>query len=360
VGQAGGRGVRDDDVVGSLAGVGVEDEHDRGADGPAEKLHGHESGHGGRGDPRERIGEHPPQSDGGVGEGRGAGEPVRRADVGAESTSTVERALRRRGLLLPVGYRADRKSWAAIRRRVFRDPPTQRNRVWQTDFSEFETAASGIWRICAVIDFATKYCLAATITPTARGQDALACLIAAVRHAERLLDLDDLRDDRGEVDLVDETTGELLRTVPAPIAVVSDNGPCFRGAVFAGAFTGDDPLLRHVRTRVKSPQTNGLIERFFGTLKYEHLFRGPIGDGDALTVEVNWFRQIYNTIRPHQALHDRAPRNAYLDDSSVSVALHRPASNGFAETLAVSDAGIPLGTRGDRRARRGLRWRDIS
>jgi hypothetical protein len=28
------------------------------------------------------------------------------------------------------------------------------------------------------------------------------------------------------------------------------------------------------------------------------------------------FRQIYNTIRPHQAIDDRAPRNAYLDDSS--------------------------------------------
>ena len=123
-----------------------------------------------------------------------------RADGHTVSTSTVERALRRRGLLLPVGYRADRKSWA----------------VWQTDFSEFETSTGGIWRICAVIDYATKYCLAATVTPTARGQDALACLTAAVQSAERLLALEDLRSDRGELDLVDETTGELLRTVPAP------------------------------------------------------------------------------------------------------------------------------------------------
>jgi putative transposase len=199
-----------------------------------------------------------------------------RADGHLVSTSTVERASRRRGLLLPRGFRADRKSWAVLRRRVFHDRPRQRNRVWQTDFSEFETSSGAIWRICAVIDYATKYCLAATITPTARGQDAaLACLTNAVRRAERLLGLDDLRADRGELDLLDETTGELLRTVPAPIAVISDNGPCFRGATFAEAFTGDDPLLRHVRTRVKSPQTNGVIERFFGTLKYEHLFRGP-------------------------------------------------------------------------------------
>jgi putative transposase len=235
-----------------------------------------------------------------------------RADGYPVSSSTVERALRRRGLLLPRGFRADRKSWATIRRRVFDDPPTERNRVWQTDFSEFETAAGGIWRICAVIDYATKYCLAATVTPTARGQDALACLAAAVQHAEHLLQLEDLRSDRGEVDLVDETTGELLRTIPARIAVVSDNGPCFRSGVFAESFHRRRPLLRHVRTRVKSPQTNGVIERFFGTLKYGHLYRGPINDGDALAVEVNRFRQIYNTIRPHQALHDHTPRDAYL------------------------------------------------
>lgn len=53
---------------------------------------------------------------------------------------------------------------------------------------------------------------------------------------------------------------------PAPIVVVMDNGPCFRGVMFAEAFTDDDPPLRHVRTRVRSPQTNGVAERFFGTL----------------------------------------------------------------------------------------------
>jgi hypothetical protein len=51
-----------------------------------------------------------------------------------------------------AGFRADRKSWAALRRKVFHNPPTERNRVWETDFSEFETAGGGIWRICAVID----------------------------------------------------------------------------------------------------------------------------------------------------------------------------------------------------------------
>ena len=126
-----------------------------------------------------------------------------RADGHAVSTSTVQRALRRRGLLLPRGYRADRKSWAVLRRRVFHDPPTQRNRVWQTDFSEFETPTGGIWRISAVIDYVTKYCLAATVTTTCRGADALRCLDLAVAEAQRLLNLSDLRGDRGVMDIID-------------------------------------------------------------------------------------------------------------------------------------------------------------
>jgi putative transposase len=75
---------------------------------------------------------------------------------------------------------------------VSRDSPRQRKRVWRRDFSEFEAARGGIWRICAGIDYATKYCLAATVTPTSRGQDALGCLRRAVVEADRVLDLDDL------------------------------------------------------------------------------------------------------------------------------------------------------------------------
>lgn len=234
-----------------------------------------------------------------------------RADGHDVTNSSVQRALRRRDLLLPQGFRADRKSWAVLRRRVFRDPPTERNRVWQTDFSEFETACGGIWRISAVIDYVSKYCLAITVSPTGRGIDAVRCLQLAIEEAQRVLGLTDLRADRGLMDILD-ANDTVIGQAPAPIALVSDNGPCYRGKTFQARFAGDDPLLRHVRTRIKSPQTNGVIERFFGTLKYEHLFRGYIGDGDALDMEAHRFRTIYNTVRPHQALNDRTPRQAYL------------------------------------------------
>jgi putative transposase len=72
--------------------------------------------------------------------------------------------------------------------------------------------------------------------------------------------------------------------------LVSDNGPCFSRRALKTGFDGQHPLPRHVGTRVRSPQTNGVIEGWFGDLKYEHLFRGVITDGDALDMEVYRFR----------------------------------------------------------------------
>jgi hypothetical protein len=93
---------------------------------------------------------------------------------------------------------------------------------------------------------------------------------------------------------------------------VSDNGSCFRGETHQATFVGNDPLLCQVRTRVRSPQTNGVIERVFGTLKYEHLYRAPIDDGGRLAMETARFRDIYDRIRPHRSLGDRTPREVYV------------------------------------------------
>jgi putative transposase len=54
-----------------------------------------------------------------------------------------------------------------------------------------------------------------------------------------------------------------------------------------------------------------MIERFFGAIKYEHLYRREIGDGLALADEVDTYRRIYNTIRPHQAINMKRPLDRY-------------------------------------------------
>ncbi|MEU5846352.1 integrase core domain-containing protein [Saccharopolyspora shandongensis] len=58
----------------------------------------------------------------------------------------------------------------------------------------------------------------------------------------------------------------------------------------------------HIRTQRRSPGQNGVRERAFGSLKYEHLYRHEIGDGQALVVEAEHYRQVFNHVRPHEAL----------------------------------------------------------
>ena len=84
---------------------------------------------------------------------------------------------------------------------------------------------------------------------------------------------------------------KMLGTAPAPIAVVSDNGPCFRRGV-QDRVRRTRPAAGTRPHRGAITQTKGVIERWFGTLKYEHLFRGVITDGDGLDMEVHRFRII--------------------------------------------------------------------
>jgi hypothetical protein len=83
-------------------------------------------------------------------------------DVGSQAS--VARAMRRRGLLQPVNYQAERRQLAQARRAVFVDPPARRNRVWQFDFSEFETTAGGIWRLGGTVDYHAKVALACPVS----------------------------------------------------------------------------------------------------------------------------------------------------------------------------------------------------
>ncbi len=151
-----------------------------------------------------------------------------RADGVRVSASSVQRALRRRQLLLPVRYQAERRQLAARRRETFHAAPTRRNRVWQTDFSEFETAGGGTWRISAVVDYATKFCLAATVVPTTAARDAIESLRLALSEAESVLGRP-LRDD-----CLDPQTGELQC-----LTVVSDNGPPTRAPSGSASSTPD-------------------------------------------------------------------------------------------------------------------------
>jgi putative transposase len=216
------------------------------------------------------------------------------------STSTVERAMRARGLLQPIDYQGERRALAKARKAAFTSAPTRPNEVWQVDFSEYETTTGGIWRLAGVTDYFTKYEHGWHIAPTCTGSDAIASLQVAIVEAERLGGKP-LR----ELLPIDPDTGKAVR-----IKVVTDNGGAYKGAAFA-RFIASRPELIHIRTRAKSPGQNRVRERAFGSIKYEHLYR--IATLEDLHREAEYYRQVFNEIRPHEALGFKRPVEVYRD-----------------------------------------------
>jgi putative transposase len=226
------------------------------------------------------------------------------ADGHQVSQRTVHRMLDARGLLNGRRYQAERRELAKARKQTFHDPPRRRNRVWQTDFSEFETRSGGTWQLSGVVDYAAKFCLTCPVTATKTWREAVAALEAARERAGEVL---------GHAliaDLVDRGSGELF-----PIRVVTDNGPCYKAGAFA-RYIASRPEFEHVRTRHRSPETNGVIERWYESIKYEHLYLHEIDDGPALAEHVAGYQRIYNDERPHETIDWARPRDRYTQAPS--------------------------------------------
>ena len=148
--------------------------------------------------------------------------------------------------------------------------------------------------------YATKLALACPVTTTQGATDLIGALQGAIDTAETLLGC------RLVVDCVDPATGETT-----PLVVVTDNGPAMKSVAVARWFAARSHLA-HVRTRHRAPWTNGVVERWFETLKYEHHYRHDIANGIDLADHVAAFTDTYNTTRPHQTLNQKPPLDAYL------------------------------------------------
>jgi transposase InsO family protein len=224
---------------------------------------------------------------------------IDQVNPGEVSDSTMYRVLDRNGLCLPANYTAEVRQLAGIRKETFIDPPTRRNRLWQADFSEYETSGAGTWNLGGVVDYWAKVNLACEVTIRKTTKDAIWFFEAALAEVEVLLGVTWIED------LTDPDTGEI-----AKLRIVTDNGSCFKSAGFA-AWVASKRHIVHVRTRKKAPWTNGVIERFFGAAKYERFYRREITDGLALAAEADDFRSVYNTIRPHETLNMGRPIDRY-------------------------------------------------
>ena len=154
--------------------------------------------------------------------------------------------------------------------------PDGPNDLWQMDVTYIHIPGFGWWYAVTVIDYYSRYLLAAYLTPSYSAMAAVEALVIARREAERI-------------------HGPLERM---PF-LVTDNGSTFIARRFM-RFTRD--RYRQVRIAYRTPTQLGLLERFHRTLKeeevYWRIYENP-ADARACLAE---FETRYNERRPHWAL----------------------------------------------------------
>lgn len=146
------------------------------------------------------------------------------------------------------------------------------NSLWHIDDSEFGQKG----KIIAVIDDCSRYCLGILHNNTVTTK-------VVVLFLEKL-----------------------INKFGAPRQIISDNGSPYGLRSKSSKF---DKWCRkkgilHIRTRVNRPQTNGKVERLFGTIKREISFCNH---------DLEYFRLRYNHFRPHQSLKWKTPSQVFHD-----------------------------------------------
>jgi transposase InsO family protein len=215
-------------------------------------------------------------------------EDLEHPDVPARST--VNDILRRNGCIEPT---QSRKHSAFVR---FERHAS--NELWQMDFKgHFATAA---WRChpLTMLDDHSRFNLLLRACDNERLETVQAALI------------------------------DTMRLYGMPACILSDNGPPWGSFGVEGNWTtlGAWMLRRGIRVahgRPNHPQTQGKEERFHRTLKAEAIGSRSFDDIKGCQQVFDNWRQVYNSVRPHDAL-----------GLAVPVTRYTPSPRAYPETLA--------------------------
>ena len=154
--------------------------------------------------------------------------------------------------------------------------PAGPNQLWQMDVTYIHIPGYGWWYAVTVIDYYSRYLLAAHLTSSYSAAEVLTALAVARAEAEGL---------HGPLQI-------------QPF-LVTDNGPSFLARRFIRAVRQD---FTHVRIQYRTPQQLGLLERFHQTLKDEEVYWRLYDNPGHARQCLKEFRRRYNTQRPHWAL----------------------------------------------------------
>jgi transposase InsO family protein len=92
-----------------------------------------------------------------------------------------------------------------------------------------------------------------------------------------------------------------------PRIIRADNESCFKSRLMGTTWAALGVKLQH--STPLSPWENGRVERFFGSLK--QALATALVPSMSVHAQLQWFRNYYNHIRPHQHLGYRTPMEAW-------------------------------------------------
>lgn len=199
----------------------------------------------------------------------------------AVSRYQVYTFLKDKHLCLPSTWRKDLREHSRARKQYLTRPDKPLE-LLQADFTHVPVENYGMYYVCDIIDYFSKYTL---VTLWSATHDAAALITAcneALAEAQRL-----------------------GLEIPEKIKLLTDNGPAMISRRFA-RYIAQSPFV-HLRTGNHHPETNGCIERFHQTLKYEEVW-GAMYENPLIAKErIETFRTTYNTERIHQTLNYKTP-----------------------------------------------------
>jgi transposase InsO family protein len=198
----------------------------------------------------------------------------------APSTSTIRRILHHAGLITPEPRKRPRSSYRHFE-------ASQPNECWQSDTTHWRLADGTDVEILNWLDDHSRF------------------LVHCTAHAPVTGDI-----------VVEQFLAACTEHV-TPAATLTDNGRIYT-ARFGGGKNAFEYLLAILGITQKNghpghPQTQGKVERFHQTQKRWLAGQPPALTLAALQAQLDRYREIYNTKRPHRALDRRTPAAAYLD-----------------------------------------------
>lgn len=191
------------------------------------------------------------------------------------SESSTYRILKAQGLIQAPAFDMIKAS------DEFKDKTVRVNEMWQTDFTYFKIKGWGWYYLSTVLDDYSRYIVHWQLCKTMKSEDASDTIEQAI----------------------------LKSNLTQKPKLLSDNGSSYIASDFKEYLKGHE--IKHVRGRVRHPQTQGKIERYHRSMKNViklDVYFSP----EELERALLKFVEYYNNQRYHESLNNTTPADMYF------------------------------------------------